>query len=1237
MRKINFKKWIFPLNIRNIVILLLGVFINVFGRFLSNLWSLPIWFDTAGTFLTGALLGPYAGGLCALVSGGGIAAFDFNSALYTYVNVFVGITVGIVFPRGDRISSYRIFGTAVSATMVSMVFTLPLNFILYDGYTGNIWGNALVDMVIDRVGLKYLAAVLGDGLVDYPDKMFDVLLLMSGIGLYQKITKRTFREITTFLFAVCCTISLLLGGSVTVAAAGVDVGSDFVSSIYNTDDGLSSNEIMAVTQTPDGYIWVGGNSGLYRYDGVHYKKIQNGDISSVTCLYADENSNLWIGSNDTGVVKYNTAKKTFTSYRVANGLPSDSIRSITEGENQNIYVGNVSSLAVIRPSGVIGAFDFIEDLKYERSVAAGNGGRVFCVTEDGSLLILQNEVLDCRMSCSDVNAYYTCVCAGESGDLWVGTSSNYVEHYRFYNNTPVLVGTIQTKELSYINNLSFAKSMGGICVCAENGCGIIDDSLNFYNLSESSFNSSVMDAELDYQNNLWFVSEKQGILKYSENIFTIPTRRLSEPIGAVSCVYKSQKELFIGTDQGIVVEDMSSHSGNTIEHPEFDGLKNSKIKHILKDSKGNFWISINGTYGLLEITTDGREIVYKGSREGEDADRFNMCIELHDGTIAAAGMKGIYYIADETVTETFTEKNGLDVSQILSLLETDDQKLLACSDGDGVYVIRNGQIIEHIDDRAGLTSMVVLNAVHCGYGYIYVTSNALFYDDREEIHKLNNFPYSNNYDAYVTEDGELWVYGSAGIYIADVDTVLEDKEEYDYTLLDHVRGLKTTLVSEGWNCYDAEEDMFYICCVDGVYCLNRRDYEQNTQDYTICVDDILVDGEPVAYQGGSYQIPAGTGKVTIVPSVLNYTMNDPLIHFYVKGIDDSEYVVRQSQLTNLNLGSIRHGDYEFHMELLDEQTREPVKEEVYYFHKDALMYEKIYFRIYTMFVGFTFIAFVVWMFSNYRNLVVIESQYEELEEAKDTADRANNAKSKFLASMSHEIRTPINAVLGMDEMILRESNDPKILEYANDIYGAGTHLLTLINQILDTSKIESGKMEIVPTNYDLGVVIHELFNLTIQRASEADLSFRVEVDKNLPAKLRGDEMRIKQIITNILTNAVKYTKTGGIWLRIGGDKEGDILHLHVEVEDTGIGIREEDLPTLFDVYKRLEVKRNHYVEGTGLGLSIAHQFLQLMGSQLQVDSVYGKGSKFYFDLDQDIVDDAPLGEGYDPTYSEIFK
>ena len=240
----------------------------------------------------------------------------------------------------------------------------------------------------------------------------------------------------------------------------------------------------------------------------------------------------------------------------------------------------------------------------------------------------------------------------------------------------------------------------------------------------------------------------------------------------------------------------------------------------------------------------------------------------------------------------------------------------------------------------------------------------------------------------------------------------------------------------------------------------------------------------------------------------------------------------------------------------------------------------------------------------------------------------NEAKSSFLANMSHEIRTPINAILGMNEMILRESDDNTILTYSENIRTAGKNLLGLVNDILDFSRIEAGKIKIVPVDYDLSAMIIDLKNLIHNRAEDKGLVFVMNVDKDIPSILNGDETRIKQIIINLLTNAVKYTEEGSVTLNIGFIKEEDpdFITLKVSVADTGIGIRSEDRQKLFAKFERIEEKRNRYIEGTGLGLSITGSLLEMMGSSLTVDSVYGEGSTFGFDLRQRVVSREPIGD-----------
>ena len=272
----------------------------------------------------------------------------------------------------------------------------------------------------------------------------------------------------------------------------------------------------------------------------------------------------------------------------------------------------------------------------------------------------------------------------------------------------------------------------------------------------------------------------------------------------------------------------------------------------------------------------------------------------------------------------------------------------------------------------------------------------------------------------------------------------------------------------------------------------------------------------------------------------------------------------------------------------------------------------------------------------------VRAQGELLAE-KVRAESANNAKSDFLANMSHEIRTPINAVLGMNEMIIREDNramdiadsDPlearnaleNISVYAGDVKKAGHNLLAIVNDILDFSKIEAGRMDLVNAPYQLSSLLNDINNMTLFKAQDKGLKFVVEADPQIPDELEGDEVRIRQIFTNLLNNAVKYTEKGSVTLKVRFKKleEGKIL-LTIIVWDTGIGIKSEDKEMLFRKFERLEMERNSTLEGTGLGLTITHRLVDLMGGKIDVESEYGKGSIFTVTIPQTVVSDLPIGD-----------
>ncbi len=251
---------------------------------------------------------------------------------------------------------------------------------------------------------------------------------------------------------------------------------------------------------------------------------------------------------------------------------------------------------------------------------------------------------------------------------------------------------------------------------------------------------------------------------------------------------------------------------------------------------------------------------------------------------------------------------------------------------------------------------------------------------------------------------------------------------------------------------------------------------------------------------------------------------------------------------------------------------------------------------------------------------------DALKDSELKAETANHAKSDFLSNMSHEIRTPINAVLGMNEMIIRECRDKKILEYAKAIQNSGNALLSLINDILDLSKIESGKVEIVQEEYRLADFIINTYGLVADRLEKKGLRGAIFCNENLPSGIIGDAPHLRQVLVNMLTNAIKYTQKGSVDFFILGNVKDDVLSITFSVKDTGIGIKEEDLKKIFSKFERFDLNKNRNIEGSGLGLSITKRLVELMGGKIEVKSTYGQGSEFIVTLKQKIFDMSPVGE-----------
>lgn len=958
-----------------------ALMINLLGRTLATKLMLPVWCDSIGTFLIAYVAGPVCGGIVGFTNNIIYGTFVEQKIIYCIIGAFLGIIVGYMAKKKVFETQFTTMTLGMDLAIFSTIVAFIINFALYDGRCGNVWGEQVMMLCLESGFPKFVAYLVSQFCVEFLDKLLSVEIVYIVI----KIVRHK-RQNRGLIFLAVIFISFLVKGEVVMAEEKSLDYDSYVQIEYSQEEGLLSGEANDIEQTKDGKLWIGTYAGLFKYDGTKFKLFQDvPSVKNVNCLYVDEEGRLWVGTNDDGVTIF-INEHVMNVIEEENGLMSNSVKSIVCDSNGNYYIGTTDGMSLVSLSSGVKVTKSFDRIKNVMKMSADHNGNVVVVTERGEIYwISDGEIVSSPLeSVSDVVAavHFT-----EDGRLLIGTTDNKVLIYDMTMDSPGLIHTVTLKDIEHINSF-YDTDNNEIFICSDTGVAVLQNDYTYNKLNTNNFTSSIDNMLVDYQGNLWFSSSRLGLLELYQSSFLELFSKIGEN-AVVNSTEKWQGLLFCGTDDGLIIVDENKNSKVDNEISEL--LENTRIRYLKSDSKNNLWIATAGmgVYKVSENEQGEYDIKNFTEDDGMPGMRFRNVCELADGRIAVAGDYGVAVLQDDSVKQVFTAQNGLDNEKSLCMLEYKNSYYIG-SDGGGIAKIKDDKVVRIIDKKDGLSSNVILRMVYDPFsdGVFIVTSNGLCYiSPNGEIKYLENFPYSNNFDMICDADGISWVMGSAGIYVAETEYLIADAKR-DYTLVNSKRGFRSSLTANSWVC--REGDDVYLCCDTGVVKVNMSQYDMSVKSYRMILDYVEVDG--IRYEidrVDAFKLSSQMDRIVFEPEVLNYSMNDPYVSVFMEGYDTEETVCLLSELDKVSYSKLKSGTYVFRISILDGIDGNVVESSSYTIEKEIEMYQSWWFKLYVLLIASLVLIWITWYFTRTHTQKTLLKQKYELEYAKKQIEMGN--------------------------------------------------------------------------------------------------------------------------------------------------------------------------------------------------------------------------------------------------------